>query len=92
MTVIALLIIAAISIHLLWLRRKKKSLMPPLGSRWLCGCYLSAYRAKVVEHHPFSGEITIVKSRLDDPRLTVTLRIKAKSFLSSARPAGDDRG
>ena len=86
MTTIALLIIAAIPIHLVWLRKQRISLLPPVGSRWLYGSYLSYYKVEVVDHHPFSGEITIVRIKVDDPlEIRTTLRVNAKNFLSAAK-------
>ena len=87
MTAIALLIIAAIPIHLLWLRRKRQSLLPSLGSKWIHGSYLSVYKVEVIDHHPFTGEITIARVKMDDPlEIRTMLRVDAKKFLSTSKP------
>ena len=87
MTAIALIIIAAIPMHLLWLRRRRQSLLPPIGSEWLHGSYLSIYKAEVIEQHPLTGDITISRVKIDDPLgLRTTLRVNAKKFLSSSKP------
>lgn len=92
MIAIALLLAAAIPIHLVWLRKKRLSVLPELGSKWLYGAYLSVYRAEVIDQHPFTGEITIARVKVDDPlELRTTLRVDAKKFLSTSKPYREKR-
>jgi hypothetical protein len=84
---VALLLIAAIPIHVLWLRKRRLALMPPIGSKWVYCSYVSAYKAEVIEHHPFTGEVTLVRIRLNDPlEVRTTVNVNAKNFLASAKP------
>ena len=93
MTAIVLLIVAAIPIHLMWLRKQRSAAFPPIGSRWIFGSYLSIYKVEVIEHHPFSGEITIARVRMNDTRgVRTSERINAKSFLSSAKISKEKKG
>lgn len=93
MTAIVLLIVAAIPIHLMWLRKQRSAAFPPIGSRWIFGSYLSIYKVEVIEHHPFSGEITIARFRMNDTHgVRTSERINAQRFLKSARPCKEPMG
>lgn len=93
MTAIIIMSLAALVIHLAWLRQKRGALLPPVGSRWIYGSYLSTYKVEVVGHHPLSGEIMIRRTKIGDAMsVGTTIRVNARAFLSSARPFNEQVG
>ena len=89
MTVIVLVILASASAHLLWLRRKRKILMPSIGSRWVYTTYISRQRVEVVDHHPWSNEITFIRTHPGDViGAKCSERLNARVFMNHAQPCG----
>ncbi len=73
--------------HVVWLLKRRLSSFPAIGSRWIYNSYYTNYWSEVVDHHPFTNEITIIRVREND--LTgqkVVVRINIERFRSKSKP------
>jgi FtsZ-interacting cell division protein ZipA len=87
MAIIASIVIITIIVHALWFTKRRSMSFPPIGSRWCYSTYMQRYVAEVVEHHPFTGEITILRTRDGEPRsLGSSMRVNAEQFISAVTP------
>jgi hypothetical protein len=84
MVIFASIVIVTVITHALWFAKRRSVNFPPIGSRWCYSTYMQRYVAEVIEHHPFSSEITILRTRDGEPRsLGTRLRVNSEQFMSA---------
>jgi uncharacterized protein YqiB (DUF1249 family) len=91
-TLFGLSIIIAVTAHIAWFARQRSAKFPAIGTKWTYGTYMKRYVAEVIEHHPFTNEITVIRTE-EGSTLSVRMhvRIDSEKFMASVVPYREKR-
>jgi len=92
MLLLSSVLIVAIVTHVSWFLRRRASRFPAIGTKWGYGTYMKRYVAEVVDHHPLTNEVTVVRTEEDNPFSGRTyLRVDPAKFMSMVTPYKEKR-
>ena len=91
-TLFDLSLIIAVTVHIAWFLRQRSSKFPAIGTKWGYGTYMKRYVAEVVEHHPFTNEITVIRTEEGNTfSVRMLVRIDSEKFMASVVPYREKR-
>jgi len=85
------LLIAA-TVHVAWFLRQRSSRFPAIGTKWAYATYMKKYVSEVMEHHPLTNEITVIRVEEGNPLSAKTrLRVNSEKFMATVSPYKEKR-